>query len=154
METIFRNSKLVAVALLLGAAIMFFAEKNNKESKNITVRSGFLIGIFQALALVPGMSRSGMTISGGLFSGLNRETATRFSFLLSLPIIFGSGMKKFFELSQGDYFFTPELGISFIFSFFVGLLCIHYLLRFLRNHTLNIFVWYRVILALIILFFI
>ena len=114
---------------------------------------GFVIGLFQCLALVPGMSRSGSTISGGLFAGITREAAARFSFLLSLPIIFGSGLKKVFDLYQGGLLFQVEssLIIASIFAFISGLLAIHFLIKFLKNHSLNYFGVYRIILAIIIL---
>ena len=101
------------------------------------------------LALIPGMSRSGMTISGGLFLGLTREDAARFSFILAFPIIFGSGIKKFLELNGSDA--LSDIGMSLlgggIAAFIVGILTIHYLLRYLRNHTLTIFIIYRLALA-------
>jgi undecaprenyl-diphosphatase len=101
------------------------------------------------------MSRSGSTISGGLLVGLNRELAIRFSFLLSLPIIFGSGLKKVFDLYQGGTLMDLEssLIIASIFAFVSGLLAIHFLLKFLKNYSLNYFGIYRIILAVVILVF-
>lgn len=153
MGTTFRSPLLVAFMLLAGSLLFFIAEKFAKQSEELTVRSGVAIGFFQVLALLPGMSRSGSTIAGGLLFGLTREKAARFSFLLSFPIIFGSGFKKLLELN-GDGALN-EIGIALlcgaITAFVVGLLVIHYLLKYLRNHTLNIFIIYRVILAVVIL---
>jgi undecaprenyl-diphosphatase len=189
METIFRGTTVVAIALILGAILFYLAEKKNnlsrhqndtlplingreetsekslerlgtplsgKDLSGVSVGKGFLIGLFQCLALIPGMSRSGSTISGGFFVGLSRETAIRFSFLLSLPIIFGSGLKKLFDLIQINQGFTLiDLGggliIASLFAFISGLLAIHFLLKFLKNHSLNYFGVYRIILAVIIL---
>jgi len=152
METVFRSAELVAWTLLAGSLIFYLAEKFAKQESVLTEKKGLWIGFFQVLALIPGMSRSGMTISGGLFMGLTRENAARFSFLLSFPIIFGSGMKKLLELGFGGAF--NELGISLflgaVSAFIVGMLAIHYLLKYLKNHSLSVFIWYRVILAAII----
>lgn len=163
METVFRNANLVAGTLIFGSILMFFAEKFHKKTQNneegfsgITLKNGFMIGVFQALAVVPGVSRSGATISGGLFSGLSRLEATRFSFILSFPIIAGSGLKKFFELySDGIiYSLSFPLLLSFAVSFFVGISIMHLLILFLKNHSLNVFIVYRIILAIGILIFI
>ena len=152
METVFRSAELVAWTLLLGSLIFYFAEKFAKKNAELTERKGLWIGFFQVLALIPGMSRSGMTISGGLFMGLTRENAARFSFLLSFPIIFGSGIKKMFELSANGV--LNDLGYSLFLgaasAFIVGMFTIHYLLKYLKNHTLSVFIWYRVVLALIL----
>jgi undecaprenyl-diphosphatase len=175
MDTVFRGTTVVAVTLILGAILFYFAEKfgrerpeilssfngvpNHSESiSGLSLRRGLVVGLFQCLALVPGMSRSGSTISGGLLAGLNREVAVRFSFLLSLPIIFGSGLKKVWDLSQINQGFTlidleSSLIIASIFAFISGLLAIHFLLKFLKNHSLNYFGVYRIILAMIILIF-
>ncbi|MCB9805947.1 undecaprenyl-diphosphatase UppP [Candidatus Nomurabacteria bacterium] len=159
MDSVFRNSNLVALSLIIGSLIMLFAEKkkpNNLKIADVNAVKGFIIGLFQALALVPGMSRSGMTISGGLFSGFSREEATRFSFLLAFPILVGSGLKKLLDLFQ--YNLIDTIGIDLLFgsvaAFIVGLLAIHFLIKFLKNHSLKVFVWYRVIVAVLILLFI
>lgn len=152
METIFRSSALVALMLIVGSLIFVLAEKMSTGRSPLTVGKGFVVGLFQVLALIPGVSRSGITISGGLILGLTREAAARFSFILSFPIILGSGLLKLFELQQEHL--LQALGIpliaSFVTSFIVGILAIHYLIKYLRNHTLYIFVWYRLILASII----
>lgn len=160
METVFRNASFVALALLLGSILMFFAEKyarTNFVKQNVTITKsrGFIIGLFQSLALFSGVSRSGATISGGLFSGLTRAEATRFSFLLSFPIIFGSGLKKLFDLSELGQLSSIGLPlvIASVVSFIVGLMSIKFLINYLKNHSLNIFVWYRIVLATVILLF-
>ncbi len=150
METVFRNTDLVAYALIAGSILMYTAEKYATQSVSLTQRKSFIIGCFQALALIPGISRSGATISGGLFQGLSRSDATRFSFLLSFPIIAGSGLKKVLDLSFVGGLFTPSLFVSFLCAFGVGLVCIHYLLKYLNTHTLSVFIWYRVVLAILI----
>lgn len=162
METVFRSSFLVAISLLFGSLIMFFAERFYKNKSQLdgdlstlNAKKGLRIGIFQALAVVPGISRSGSTISGGLLSGLSRESSARFSFILSFPIIFGSGLKKFLELSLNGVLLSLSwtFSISFLTSFIVGILAIHFLIKFLKNHSLNIFIFYRIVLAILILSF-
>jgi undecaprenyl-diphosphatase len=157
MDTVFRNVNLVAVALLAGSALMWYAQKKTEQSqgeKGLTIKKGIIIGFFQSLALVPGISRSGATISGGLLNGLSRAEATRFSFLLSVPILVGSGLKKLLEVD-----FTASSGtlgplfIASIVSSLIGLLAIHYFIKYLKTHNLSVFIWYRVLLALVIFLF-
>lgn len=159
MDTIFRNSLLVVITLLLGSLVMLFAEKFSKKisvKQELSIKKSVLIGFFQSLALIPGMSRSGMTISGGLFLGLNREESTRFAFLLAFPILIGSGLKKVFDLYKEGLII--EIGsaiiVGSITAFIVGLLAIHFLINYLKKNTLLIFVWYRIILAIITVFLI
>ncbi len=161
METVFRNTSLVAGALLFGSALMYFAERffyrgltSVEKGKELTILSGITIGLYQCLALIPGVSRSGATISGGLFQGLSREDATRFSFLLSFPIIFGSGLKQFIGLAGTGSALTFSLLVSFLVAFITGYFAIRFLISYLKNHSLNVFIWYRVILAVVILIFI
>jgi undecaprenyl-diphosphatase len=160
MDTLFRNTHLVAYALIAGSVLMVFAERFSRHTRQrgiekITLGKGFAIGLFQTLALIPGVSRSGATISGGLILGLTREAAARFSFILSIPIIVGAGAKKFLDLSQGGM--LAGLGWPLLFgtaiAFISGLLVIHWLMRFLRTQTLYSFAIYRVVVALVILFF-
>ena len=156
METVFRSAELVAITLILGSILFWVAEKMAKQNKPLSVNNGFLIGLFQTLALVPGVSRSGSTISGGLILGLTREQAARFSFLLSFPIILGSGLKKLLDLKneQSADIINFPLFLSFLAAFAVGLICIHFLLRYLKNHSLNIFIIYRLALAAAVILFI
>ncbi len=153
METIFRNVHLVALTLFLGSIMMFLAEKYARQNDSLTIQKGFLTGMFQTLALVPGISRSGATISGGLFLGLKREDATRFSFLLSFPVILGSGLKKLYDLYKVHEIATlgSPLWIGSAVAFVVGLFAIHFLVSYLKKHTLNIFIFYRLLVVALIL---
>lgn len=153
METIFRNSLLVAIVLLVGSLVMYLAEKFSTKNKELSVRKGFYIGLFQCLALVPGFSRSGATISGGLFSGLTREESARFSFLLSIPIILGSGFKKILEIWSSGQLLNDWLIllIGAITAFIVGLFAIKFLLNFLKKYSLKTFIYYRIALAILII---
>jgi len=155
IEGVFRNPNLVAYGLISGSMLFFIAERVARHTETLSIKKGVLVGLFQALALIPGVSRSGATISGGLILGLNREAAARFAFLLSFPIILGAGTLKFMEL--GSVGFIAHEGAPLfagaLVAFLSGLLAIHGLLAFLRSHTLNIFIVYRLALAALILFF-
>jgi undecaprenyl-diphosphatase len=152
METIFRNVELVAYTLVIGAGIMFLGDvffKRKKKEKKLSIFSSVCIGLFQSLALIPGMSRSGMTISGGYFMGLSKEEAVKFSFLLSIPIICGSGLLKSIEIVQNTT--NNSSGVTliggFVSAFIFGWIAIDFLLKFLKTNTFTVFVIYRVLLA-------
>jgi len=152
METVFRNIELVALTLVLGSILFWYAEKVAKQDKLLSLGRGVIVGFFQCLALVPGVSRSGATISGGLIVGLSKDEAVRFSFLLSLPILLGAGLKKVFEV-RAELFsanFGLPLFLGSVTAFITGLIAINFLIKYLKNHNLNIFIWYRVILATIL----
>jgi undecaprenyl-diphosphatase len=152
IETTFRNVSLVALTLVGGSLLMLYAEKKAKQNKMLSPGRGVAIGFFQCLALIPGISRSGATISGGLLAGLSKEEAVRFSFLLSLPILFGSGLKKLFDVREE--LFTATFGLPLflgsVAAFVTGLIAITFLIKYLKTHNLYIFIWYRVILAILI----
>lgn len=154
METLFRSALVVATTLIAGSFLFMVAEMYAKQHhRDVSVKDGLWIGLFQCLALVPGISRSGSTISGGLFRGLTREAAARFSFLLSLPIITGSGLKKLVDVMQdkpADLQYL-QLALGFAISFAVGLACIHWLLGYLKKHGLHLFAWYRIALGVIVI---
>jgi len=153
MDSVFRNAFLVACALVTGSLFFWLAERFAKQTSNQpTVKQAWWIGVFQCLALVPGMSRSGSTISGGLLLGLTRESATRFGFLLSLPIITGSGLLmlvKILKAGAVDFSYSG-LALGFLASFLVGYACIAWLIGYLKKHSLMVFVWYRLALAAVV----
>lgn len=156
MDTIFRNPVLVAIVLIVGSCFFMYAEyiyQNNFHTGETDVKTGFKIGLFQTLALIPGMSRSGATIAGGMILGLNRSDAARFSFLLALPVILGGGAKKMLELltSHTEVVWTPIFAGALT-AFAVGLCAIHFMITFIRKHTLWPFIWYRITLACFVLF--
>jgi undecaprenyl-diphosphatase len=156
IETTFRSAELVAWVLIAGSGLFLLAEyvlKKQKERQDLTIRKGLVIGLFQMLALIPGMSRSGATISGGMLMGLSREHAAQFAFLLSVPIILGAGTMKLFELSGSSVPLSEwgSIAVGALAAFVAGILSIHYLLRFLKNHSLGIFVIYRIALAAVVL---
>ena len=152
-ETAFREARLVAITLVIGAAILWLADRwgaREREIGSLTFRTAFAIGLAQALALVPGISRSGISISAGLFAGLTREAAARFSFLMATPLIAGAGAWETRKILAGEsaVAVSPEaLAVGMAASFVSGLVAIAFLLRFLRTQPVTVFVVYRLILA-------
>jgi undecaprenyl-diphosphatase len=156
IDTAFRSAELVAWVLLAGSALFLLAEwvlSRYRENTQLTVGKSICIGFFQALALIPGMSRSGATMSSAMLLGMSRADAARFAFLLSVPIILGAGGLKFLELSVSEMGAGEwgMVGLATLSAFLSGLLCIHYLLKYLKDHTLMVFVVYRVALAMVVL---
>jgi undecaprenyl-diphosphatase len=164
-ETTFRGVTYVVIFVTVGSLLMlgaeffirFFKKKlevSNKTISSLSFKDSFLIGAFQTLALFPGVSRSGSTISGGLYLGLNREDAAKFSFLLSIPIIGLAGLFKlvtsFNELRALSF---GAIALGFLFSFVVGLFAITFLIKYLKKHDLYLFIGYRVLLALSLVLF-
>ncbi len=156
IETVFRSSWIV-ISMLVGIGLLFILTeriaKKQKELGKINIFDSIIIGFAQALALIPGVSRSGITITAGLARGIKREQAARFSFLLATPIILGAGMKKMYQLFKLGFSADQKIIylVGFLTSFIVGFFTIKYLLKFLQNHKLNIFAYYRFILAFIAL---
>ncbi|MDO8549104.1 MAG: undecaprenyl-diphosphatase UppP [Ignavibacteria bacterium] len=150
-----KNLYVIAASLIGLAIILAVAEKTvrfRKEMKDITIFDSLLIGIAQAFALIPGSSRSGTTITGGLFVGLNRESAARFSFLLSVPAILASGLLQLYEaLKFIDSSMAFNLIVSTIFSAISGYAAIDFLLKYLRKNTTFIFIYYRIALGIAII---
>jgi undecaprenyl-diphosphatase len=150
-----KNLYVISVSIIGLAVILAVAEKTakfRKEIKDISLLDSFIIGVAQAFALIPGSSRSGTTITGGLFTGLNREAAARFSFLLSIPAVFASGVLELYEsLKFLDSGMTINLIIATLFSAVSGYAAIDFLLKYLRKNSTFVFIWYRIILGLIIL---
>jgi undecaprenyl-diphosphatase len=154
IEQVFRSPENVAYALLAGSAVFWIADRLSKDKGGISLPKGFLIGIFQALALIPGVSRSGITISGGLISGLSREESIKFAFLLGIPVIGGAALKTLLD-SWGSLESILSLSMlaGFIAAFISGLISIKFLVKYLSNHSFNAFIVYRILLAAVILLF-
>ncbi len=149
-----RNLWLIAVTLIALAIVLFAAEKvgrRDREEEQITVVDAAFVGTAQALALIPGASRSGTTITAGLFRGLTREAAARFSFLLSIPAVVLSGGYEAINPGSSK---TPGVGltgVAVVFAFVVGLASIHWLMRWLSNHSTYVFIYYRIGLGVLLI---
>lgn len=150
-ETVFRNPLLIALTLSIVGLILFLADKYAKRRKDmnqITILDSILIGISQAVAIIPGVSRSGATITTGLMRGLNRVDAARFSFLLSAPIILGACIVKVPKLFSSGVDMSIVAGM--VFSALSGYLAIKYLLKLVEKYSYRFFFWYRLGLAILI----
>jgi undecaprenyl-diphosphatase len=153
-ENDLRNPLIISLMLIVVGFLMLVAEKANKhkDMEKTGFKDAVVIGVAQAFAIIPGVSRSGITISAGLFRGLEREGAARFSFLLSTPIIAGATLlhlKK--ALSSGIGHDLQLFTVGIIASCITGFAAIKFLLVFLKRHPLNLFVYYRFILSAVII---
>ncbi|OGW25498.1 MAG: hypothetical protein A2X59_04865, partial [Nitrospirae bacterium GWC2_42_7] len=147
-ETVFRSPLWIASNLAVFSVFIYLADrkpaqKNTLESFNF--KDALLIGAAQSLALMPGASRSGMTIMAALFAGYSRSDAATISFLLSCPVIFGAGILEFLKLPSGSFNSVFAAGVAA--SFISGLLAIKFFLLHLKNHDLKPFLVYRLLLA-------
>jgi undecaprenyl-diphosphatase len=151
------GSHVITAILLLGTAILLvLAELLSKKAKNLdkmTWQDSLIVGIFQALAIFPGISRSGATISGGMLKGYTREAAARFSFLLSIPIMLAAGLLSVIDLVRADFFldFLPVLILGFVIAGVIGYLSIRWLLNYFKKNTFFGFAIYCVILSAVTL---
>lgn len=148
-----RSLWVVAAALILWSAVMIYAERAGRQSRGegeVSLKDAIVIGLMQCIALVPGVSRSGTTISGGLLRGLDRVTATRLSFFLGIPALTAAGLYELKDALKGNSVGVPALAIGTLVSFAVAYVSIAWLLKFVVRHSIATFVWYRVGLGLIL----
>ncbi len=153
--TLTKSLTVIGISAIVLALVLWLAEKvgsRKKEMANVTWLDSLIVGFAQSLALIPGSSRSGTTITAGLFLGINRSDAARFSFLLSVPAVFASGMLELYEMRN----FMHDLGIvnvvvATLVSGIVGYASIAFLLRYLKTHTTYVFIFYRIALGLLLL---
>ena len=156
VSTTLRGGVVIAIGLLVGSAIFVLAERlgtRRRTLDQLTFVDAIVVGVAQAIALIPGISRSGVTISAGLFRGVERADATRFAFLLATPVILGAGAKTLLDARKLSGL-TAQLdvtAIGFVVSFVSGLAAVAFMVRYLRLHSLHVFVVYRVALAVVIL---
>lgn len=150
-EALFNSIFYVGIFLIITGILLWAAERvkpGDKDVKDMTLKNAVVIGIFQAIAIAPGISRSGATISAGLFSGLNRELAARFSFLLSIPAILGAALVQMKDISTFDAS-TTVLIAGFLAAAIFGYLAIKLLLKIIKERTLMIFAYYCWIVGII-----
>lgn len=150
-----KNLYVISSSLIVLAIILFIAEKVakfKKDIENITVFDSIIVGIAQAIALIPGSSRSGTTITASLFLGMKRDVAARFSFLLSVPAIFASGLLQLYE---GLKIISPDMMLNVVIATIVsaisGYWAIDFLIKFLKTNSTLLFIFYRITLGLIII---
>ena len=150
---VFRTPLLTATVLLIFGAILLVVDKysrGEKELKDMTATRAFLVGLSQAIALIPGVSRSGATVTASRALGFNRETAVKYSFLAAAPIIFGATIFGLRNVSISELT-SINWAFGFLASLISSYLAMKFLLKYVAKHDFKIFVWYRVILALIVL---
>src|SRR6185436_6378931 len=151
----------VAGAFIVGAFIILWVEKRQAASTlpariqsvdDMTVWDALKVGMVQCLGMIPGTSRSGATIIGGMLLGLSRQAATEFSFFLAIPTLIGAGAYSLYKeralLSMAD---LPLFGVGLLFSFVSAWLCVRWLLRYISSHTFVPFAWYRIAFGLVVL---
>ncbi|ORB82849.1 undecaprenyl-diphosphatase [Mycobacterium kansasii] len=153
-----RNLWVVATAMVVFSGVIALAEYLGRQGRHVeqlTWRDALVVGIAQTLALVPGVSRSGSTISAGLFLGLDRELAARFGFLLAIPAVFASGLfslpDAFHPVTEGMSATGPQLLVATLIAFVVGLSAVAWFLHFLLRHNMYWFVGYRIVVGVAVL---
>ena len=158
IESSLRNLWIVATTLVVFGLILAVADAVGKQQRvleDVTVRHGILYGLAQSLALIPGVSRSGGTITAGLLMGYTREAAARYSFLLAIPAVFGSGFYELYKVfakhegTQGP-FGIGETALATVIAFGVGYVIIGWFLRYISTKSYRLFVWYRIALGLLV----
>lgn len=155
VSTTLRSPWWIILGLVAGSVVFVLVERVAKQRRRVgelAWSDAVFMGAAQAIALLPGISRSGITISAGLLRELTREDATRFSFLLATPVILGAGLKTLLDARKAEALFAqPDIVIAgFVVSFLSGLAAVAFLVRFLRTHSLNWFVAYRLVLAALV----
>jgi undecaprenyl-diphosphatase len=157
-ETTWRTPMVIGSMLIAVGIVLWICDRVGRRQKDlghVTAVDAIVIGLAQALSIVPGTSRSGITISAGLWRNLDRPSAARFSFLLSTPAIAAAALKDFYDLNKHEGGIPPEMHIPFLVGILVsgvtGLAVIHFFLDFLRNRSMNVFVAYRIVFGIIII---
>ena len=159
IEEKFNNYVVVAIALIVYGVIFILVENYNKRRKptctsleDLSFATAFKIGIFQVLSVVPGTSRSGSTIIGGIFVGTSRTVAAEFTFFLAIPVMFGASLLK---LVKFGFAFTPAeiltLVTGVVVAFFVSVIAIKFLMGYIKKHDFKAFGWYRIVLGILVL---
>lgn len=158
IKSVLFSPLVVAIALIIGGLIIFWVESRDfkpstTEATKITFKQAIAVGFIQCLAMIPGTSRSGATIIGGMLSGLSRKAATEFSFFLAMPTMLGAAT---YDLLRNADVLTSDnmlnIGLGFITAFISALFVVKALVRFVEKHTLRVFAWYRIVLGIIIMF--
>ena len=155
IESVLRSMWIVATMLIVFGMILAVADAIGRQERDLTQLSykhGILYGFAQAMALIPGVSRSGGTNTAGLLMGYTREAAARYSFLLAIPAVFGSGLYQLYKTVSneglGGPYGLPETALATVIAFVVGYIIIGWFLKFVSTRSYRLFVWYRILLGL------
>ena len=157
-DTSLRTLPIIGASAILIGLFLWWADRASRGQKSmstVSITDSLVVGFLQILAIIPGVSRSGITISGGLLRNLNREASARFSFLLSTPIILGAAAKDAWDLLKHKDTIPPEMQLAFVLGIVVsgitGCATIAFFLNYLKTRSLNVFVAYRIIFGIIVL---
>ncbi|MGQ0573879.1 MAG: undecaprenyl-diphosphate phosphatase [Pseudonocardia sp.] len=153
IQTAARNLWLIATTLVVFGLLLGLAERVGRqrvELRQMKLADGIILGFAQAMALIPGVSRSGGTITAGLFLGLTREAAVRYSFLLAIPAVVAAGIFQIPDVFAGDGPSGAQMVVATVIAFGLGYASIAWLLRYVARHSVYVFVWYRVALGLLV----
>ncbi len=164
IKAVLFNPLVVATAFIVGGVIILLVERHNRRNveagklprvnsiDELSTLDALKVGFAQCLALVPGTSRSGATIIGGMMLGLERRVATEFSFFLAIPILFGATIYELYKsrsmLEVADF---GLFGIGFVFAFISAFICVRWLLRYIASHDFTAFAWYRIVFGIVVL---
>ena len=148
-----RNLKVISWTTFIFGILLFFADKKTQNKnivKDLTLKNILLIGFFQAISIIPGVSRSGIVITACRYSNFNRVDAAKISFLLSIPALAGASVLGFNDIQYKSFEFNLAIYLSVLFSFIFSYMTIKFLLYYLQKFSLNVFVFYRLILSLLL----
>ena len=148
IDTIFQNTFLVGVALIVTGLMNLRTDKHKEMTDTVGTKNGIIIGLFQAFAILPGISRSGSTIFGGTLMGIKKEKAAEFSFLLSIPAVLGANLLEIIKSGE-DFVLLPEYIVGIICSFVFGLICIKVLLNMLSTNKFKYFGYYCILIGVV-----
>ncbi|MCT4541953.1 MAG: undecaprenyl-diphosphate phosphatase [Vallitalea sp.] len=161
MDELFYNHQTVAITLILYGILFIIIENRNKHRRNkinnigdITYQTAFIIGLFQVLSLIPGTSRSGVTILGAILIGTSRTVAAEFTFFLAIPVMFGASLFKIVKF--GIAFTSAELAIliiGVIVAYVVSVIAIKFLVSYIKKHDFKVFGWYRIVLGIVVILY-
>lgn len=154
IEGVFRDLRLIALNLIIFGILLGIVDhlaRRQNEIEDLNLRRGLIFGLFQTLALIPGVSRSGATITGGRLLGFDRPAAAEFAFLLALPAVFASGLYKMLDIGGDEYAGWGATIVGTVVAFVIGYIVIAWLMKFISTHSFMPFVYYRIALGLLIL---
>lgn len=157
IDSLLESVATVAVSMVLGGVVLLFVDRwfRNPDDQLITYPKAFVVGLFQCISMIPGVSRSAATIVGGMTQGLSRKQAAEFSFFLAVPTMFGASAKKMYDFYKDGFHFDAEsiqlLVIGNAVAFVVAMLAIRFFINFLTKYGFRAFGWYRIVVGLLIL---
>ncbi|MFE6308606.1 undecaprenyl-diphosphate phosphatase [Nocardiopsis sp. NPDC057823] len=154
IDSVFRDLRLIALTLIVFGVILGAVDhfaRRERQLEDLTLGRGITFGLFQTLALIPGVSRSGATITGGRLLGFDRPAAAEFAFLIALPAVFASGLYKMLDIGGGEYAGWGATIVGTVVAFVIGYIVIAWLMRFISTHSFMPFVYYRIALGVLIL---